>query len=173
MGVFQVINKINGAAFDYQDLTYLKAIAASAAIALENAQLYEAQRDSFVSLVTALASTVDARDRETSGHSRRVAASSEILARKLGLEGDDVERIRLAGLLHDYGKIGVPDAVLTKAGRPTEEEWEQLKAHPRFTRDILTNIKFLRGFETFRRLPGSTMSAWTGRAIPMASTMRT
>ena len=53
LGVFQVINKHNGAAFDYQDLTYLKAIAASAAIALENAQLYEAQRDSFVSLVTA------------------------------------------------------------------------------------------------------------------------
>ena len=166
LGVFQVINKHNGAAFDYEDLTHLKAIAASAAIALENAQLYEAQRESFVSLVTTLASTVDARDRETSGHSQRVAASSEILARKLGLEGDDVERIRLAGLLHDYGKIGVPDAVLTKAGRPTEAEWEQLKAHPRFTRDILTNIKFLRGFEDIPIIAGQHHERLDGKGYP-------
>ena len=165
LGVFQIINKQTGD-FDYDDMTLLHSIAASAAIALENAQLYEAQQASFNSMVVTLASTVDARDHETSGHSQRVSTTSELLGQKMGLTGNDLERVRLAGMLHDYGKIGVPDAVLTKPGRLSDEERDMMNSHPRFTHEILQNIKFLRGFEDIPNIAAQHHERLDGKGYP-------
>jgi len=80
--------------------------------------------------VYALAATVDARDPYTYGHSKRVAAFSEMIGRAIGLSRDELTNIHAAGLLHDIGKVGVPDAILTKPGKPTKDEWELIRLHP-------------------------------------------
>ena len=73
---------------------------------------------------------IDKKDRSTYGHSERVGVLSEAVATKMHLSGDLVEQIRIGSTLHDIGKIAIPDAVLHKAGKLTDEEWELLKTHP-------------------------------------------
>ena len=83
-----------------------------------------------LNMITCLVSAVDAKDPITAGHSQRVSEISVLIARKKGLARKQLEDIRFAGLIHDIGKIGVPDTVLNKPGRFTPEEFEQMKAHP-------------------------------------------
>ena len=90
-----------------------------------------------VSAVVVLAETLDMRDSGTALHSRTVARLSEAVARELGLERDRVERIRLAGMLHDVGKIGVPDPILRKPGPLNEAEWGEMRKHPELGARIL------------------------------------
>ncbi|MFW6150371.1 MAG: diguanylate cyclase [Chloroflexota bacterium] len=93
-----------------------------------------------LSAVYALVAAVDARDHYTYGHSRRANTIAVALAEAIGLLPDDVSKVSSAALLHDIGKIGVPDRVLNKKGRLTDEEWETLKAHPRLGASIVSNI---------------------------------
>jgi diguanylate cyclase (GGDEF)-like protein/PAS domain S-box-containing protein/putative nucleotidyltransferase with HDIG domain len=79
--------------------------------------------------VYALAATVDARDPYTYGHSKRVAGIAVKIARRIGMADDEVAKLHAAALLHDIGKVGVPDAILTKVGQPTPEEWDVVKRH--------------------------------------------
>ena len=79
--------------------------------------------------VSALAATVDARDPYTYGHSRRVAAISETLGKAIGLSKRELADLHVTALLHDIGKVGIPDSILTKPGKPTEDEWELIKKH--------------------------------------------
>lgn len=81
-------------------------------------------------VVTSLANTIDAKDTYTKGHSTCVSRYSEALARAIGLPETEVERIRLGGMLHDIGKIGIPENVLRKPSKLTDEEWEIMKQHP-------------------------------------------
>jgi len=83
------------------------------------------------------------RDRETEGHSYRTAELSLAFARKLGVENNDLIHLRRGALLHDIGKIGIPDAILNKPGPLTEPEWELMKQHPGFGFEILSPIVFL------------------------------
>jgi len=182
IGVFQVINKLppkglpGGAnesaalaappVFTAEDEELLASIAASAAIAVENAQLYEQQRAAYDSMVNTLASTIDARDPQTAGHSHRVALTATILARRLGLPSEQVELIRYAGLLHDYGKIGVPDAVLTKPGQLTEEERRLMNNHAALTRTILSNMQFPAGLEEVPRIAAQHHERLDGTGYP-------
>ncbi len=94
--------------------------------------------------VHALAEAVDAKDAYTRGHSQRVAAYAHALATALVLPAADVERVRRAGILHDVGKIGVRDAVLTKPGPLTDEEFEEIKAHPEIGERMLAGVPYLR-----------------------------
>jgi two-component system, cell cycle response regulator len=94
--------------------------------------------------VQALAAAVDARDPYIRGHSQRVSACAVALARALGLAPAEVARMRLAGLLHDVGKIGVPDALLTKTGPLSEEELAVLRQHPVIGERLLAAVPFLR-----------------------------
>jgi diguanylate cyclase (GGDEF)-like protein/putative nucleotidyltransferase with HDIG domain len=93
--------------------------------------------------VEALAAAVDAKDPYTRGHSQRVSTYAGVLAETMGLSSADVLRVRLAGLLHDVGKIGVPDAILTKTGKLSDEELASIKQHPAIGERMLSPLPFL------------------------------
>ncbi len=105
------------------------------------ADLEESQREQVLSMACTLVSLVDLRDSYTGGHSNRVAEYNRGIAVTLGLNYSDTNNIVIAGLLHDIGKIGVPDHVLLKEGRLTEEEFELIKKHPEFGWMALKNVK--------------------------------
>ena len=100
-------------------------------------------RSAYVGTIRALAMTLDARDPYTAGHSERVSALSVAVGRHLELSEDDVEVLRLGALLHDIGKVGVPDDVLRKPGALTAEEFEAIKLHPALGARILRSVPFL------------------------------
>ncbi len=107
-----------------------------------------AQKTKLVEKVTlnsimAIANTIDVKDAYTSGHSFRVAKCSEAIARKLGWNEDEVQNIHYIALLHDIGKIGIPDAILNKPGRLTEEEFSIIKKHPVIGNEILKDIHMI------------------------------
>ncbi|MFO7773093.1 MAG: diguanylate cyclase [Dehalococcoidia bacterium] len=105
---------------------------------LENAGVYA--RRNGLSAVYALVSTVEARDPYTYGHSRKVNTYAVALAEAIGLSPDQVSRVSTAALLHDIGKIGIPDKVLNKKGKLSKEDWELIKSHPRLGANIVSNI---------------------------------
>lgn len=95
----------------------------------------------FIHVVSSLASAIDAKDTYTNGHSSRVADYSREIARRFGYTDKQLEDIYMMGILHDVGKIGVPDAVINKPARLTDEEYELIKNHPVLGARILGNIK--------------------------------
>ena len=95
----------------------------------------------FKQTVEALADAIDAKDRYTSGHSTRVAAFSTLIAKEAGFSEDFCEEVHTAALLHDIGKIGVPDRILTKPGKLTDEEFKEIKEHPTRGAQILSSIR--------------------------------
>ena len=143
IGVVEVLNRMGGGTFSQEDLVLLQALAHQSAIAIQNAQLFLDLQESFVSTVRALAQAVDAKDSYTAGHSSRVTDYSVIIAEELGLGPDDQRRVRLAGLLHDVGKIGIRDSVLGKAGPLDDEEFAIMKSHPTVGASILAPVNQL------------------------------
>jgi len=125
--------------YSSEDLTLLRTVAGQLAIATENAQLYGRMRDLYLSGIRTLAATVDAKDSYTHGHSERVAAYARAIALTLELPQLDVETIELAGLLHDIGKIGVPDAVLQKPSRLDPDERTMIEQHADLGARILSD----------------------------------
>jgi len=115
-------------------------------IGRQNAALGEAHRaviERSTAALEALSATVDARDTYTAGHSRRVAASATVIARELGLSGHELVVVDQAALLHDIGKIGVPDAVLLKEGPLTAAEWVVMRSHPEEGARIIERLGYL------------------------------
>ena len=110
----------------------------------ELAQRNRELRSGYIQTIGALAEAVDAKDPYTRGHSERVGVYSSRIAREMDLERKEIERVYIAGLLHDVGKIGVPDAVITKPGRLTEEEFAQIREHPEIGARILEPVTLLR-----------------------------
>jgi putative nucleotidyltransferase with HDIG domain len=92
-------------------------------------------------LLHSLTSAVDAKDAYTCGHSERVALLARHLAQQIGLTDAEVDEVYMAGLLHDVGKIGVPESVLQKTGKLTNEEFELMKKHPQIGARILADVK--------------------------------
>jgi putative nucleotidyltransferase with HDIG domain len=103
----------------------------------------EDTRSAYVGTIRALAMTLDARDQYTAGHSERVSALSVAVGRQMSLPEEDVEVLRLGALLHDIGKVGVPDDVLRKPGALTADEFEAIKLHPTLGARILRSVPFL------------------------------
>ena len=103
----------------------------------------EAEHDMFEQTAEALASAIDAKDEYTHGHSKRVAAYSEQIAREAGKTEEEREQVYFAALLHDVGKIGVPDSIITKDGKLTDEEFAEIKKHPVYGNHILSRIQQL------------------------------
>jgi putative nucleotidyltransferase with HDIG domain len=93
--------------------------------------------------VYALVSTVDARDHYTYGHSRKVNTYAVALAEAIGLSVEEVSRISAAALLHDIGKVGIPDRTLSKRGKLADEEWQAIQSHPRVGANIVGNVPSL------------------------------
>lgn len=146
LGVLQVMDRRVGH-FTAEDIPLMEAIAAQVGISIENAQLYQAQRRQFRSFVSALSAAMDSRDPLTTIHSVNVANYAMGIGTILGLSRDELEKLRIAGLVHDVGKIGVSEAVLTKAGRLTTEEFEEMKQHAAQSRAILSRIEFSQEFK--------------------------
>jgi HD-GYP domain-containing protein (c-di-GMP phosphodiesterase class II) len=130
------------------------------------APLYEVpnmQENDDQATLAALATTLRIRDAETQGHSERVVRFSLLLGRELGLNRDLMNSLRYGSLLHDIGKIGVPDAILRKPGRLTGEEWIKMREHPLLGLQILSGIEFLQAASL---VVGQHHERWDGKGYP-------
>lgn len=123
----------------------------------------EALDDAYRATLCALSSALDTRDTETSGHSERVVSFSLRLGLELGLTPDELRALEYGALLHDVGKIGVPDAILRKPGKLTEEEWVQMRLHPLHGCEILRGVAFLEGAA---RVVAQHHEKWDGSGYP-------
>ena len=130
IGTFSIFNHLPGGRFLDEDMELVRTIAGLTTMAIVNAQLYQSQHDSFVGSLQVLARTLDAKDPYTQGHSYRVSELCVMIARKLRIAPEVIDELRNGALLHDIGKIGVPDAVLRKPERLTDEEFQLMKEHP-------------------------------------------
>ncbi len=129
--------------FTTGQLQSLSIIASKAASAIENSMLYEELKESYLQTLTALANAVEARDIYTRGHTERVCMMAQALAAEMGWEDEKRWEVKMGGILHDIGKLGVPDAILNKAETLTSEEFEAMKQHPVCGAKILEDIPFL------------------------------
>jgi len=129
--------------YSREDVEMFGNFASQAAVSIENTQLYDKLQDTYIGTIGALAAAIEARDPYTVGHSARVTQYSVAIAQELGLSSQEVEEIRLAGLLHDLGKIGVPDSVLNKPGRLSDEEYQAIRMHPALSMKILEPLPHL------------------------------
>lgn len=122
----------------------IEKVAAQIAVALENARLYEEMRNLFINTVASLANAIDAKSPWTKGHSERVMHISVAIGKEMGLAETLVERVRLGGLLHDIGKIGIIEALLEKPAKLSELEFPPMRLHPEKGVAILAPIEQLR-----------------------------
>lgn len=144
IGVLSINNSHAGANFAESDLKLLKAFASQAAIAIQKSRSLEEMHQAYVDTIAMAARTVDARDPYTYGHSRALRDYSLAIAQKLDYGSEQLEKLNIAALLHDIGKIAIPDSVLLKPGPLTEEEYEVIKTHPTLGARILEPVHFLR-----------------------------
>jgi HD-GYP domain-containing protein (c-di-GMP phosphodiesterase class II) len=142
IGVLQVINKKGKDRFDQDDEILIKGLVSQVGIALENSLLVDELKLSFERSISSLSATVDAKHPFTAGHSERVKEYSLLMAAELGLSQNQCEMLRYASLLHDIGKIGIRDEVLTKNGAFTPDEWKEMQLHPVKTKVILEKFHF-------------------------------
>ncbi len=142
-GAIEAMNKRDGLMFDADDLDLLRSIANSAGLAIENARLFAELSASYDSTLEALAAALDLRDRQTEGHSRRVVAYTARLAKALGLDEAVIREICRGALIHDIGKIGVPDAVLLKPSALSADERRVIERHPIEGYEMLKDIPYL------------------------------
>lgn len=168
IGAFQVLNKIGGQ-FTKGDEDLLVAIGGSASIALENAQLFERQKELykeqkalFESFIDTLATSIDARDKITAGHSSRVKLYSMLLADELHCDEKFKELIEKAATLHDIGKIGIRDSVLQKEGKLTDEEYKHIQEHVSITHNILNKIYMSEDFKIITEMACSHHEKYDG-----------
>lgn len=142
IGGLEAINKMEGN-FNDEDVQLLNALADQAASVLLLARLYADAEELFLDTIQAITSAIDAKDPYTRGHSQRVSDFSAIMAQELNLPTATIHHIRVGGLLHDVGKIGIPDAILTKPGRLTDDEFTKMKEHPLTGANILGQVRML------------------------------
>ena len=150
IGVLEVFDRSDSSR-DQDWLNFFALLAGQAAIMIEDARLFNELQVSNAELTMAYDETIegwshamDLRDKETEGHSQRVTEWTLKLASRLGIDEEDLIHIRRGALLHDLGKIGVPDTILQKPGPLTEEEWDKMRKHPQFAFDMLAPIIYLR-----------------------------
>ena len=145
-GVLFLANYQVGHAFTPDHRNLVTELAAQAAVAIDNARLFKDREEVILSSLEALANAVDARDPYTAGHSQRVTQYALMIARQMKYSPKDQSawvRLERGGRLHDIGKIGVPDAILQKAGKLTDQEFAKMKEHPVVGFNILSGLKML------------------------------
>lgn len=148
------------------DLNLLMGIAPTIGISFRNAALNEARENQFASTIKVLAHSIDARDFLTAGHSEQVAEYSVGIATEIGLPHEYCQMIRIAALLHDYGKIGVPDTVLKKNGPLSDEERTLIETHANKSYDILSQIPFEGIYTEIPQIALSHHERWDGAGYP-------
>ncbi|HYN88537.1 MAG TPA: HD domain-containing phosphohydrolase [Ardenticatenaceae bacterium] len=151
-------------------LDFLEALAAQAAIAIDNAELFHSLQRSNHELAMAYDTTLegwsralDLRDKETEGHTQRVAEMTLRLARATGFAEEQLVHLRWGALLHDIGKVAIPDGILLKPGPLTEREWEVMRLHPVYAYDLLSPITYLR---PALDIPYCHHEKWDGSGYP-------
>lgn len=151
-------------------LDFIEALASQAAIAVDNASLFNGLHRANTELALAYETTLegwsralDLRDKETEGHSRRVTEMTVRLASDMGVSEEELKNIRRGALLHDIGKMGVPDHILLKPGPLTEEEWKIMRMHPVYARDLLLPITYLK---SALDIPYCHHEKWDGTGYP-------
>ena len=158
-------------AFSESDERLTITLAAQAAIAINNAQLFDDLQRSNTNLTLAYDATIkgwshalDLRDRETEGHTQRVTNLTMELARRIGISDEQLVHIQRGSLLHDIGKMGVPDHILLKPGELTEAEWASMKQHPVFAYEMLSPIRYLKSAAL--DIPYCHHEKWDGTGYP-------
>jgi HD-GYP domain-containing protein (c-di-GMP phosphodiesterase class II) len=165
-GVCYADNLTPAKVFDDEELEFLTAVARQAGLAMENLFLLDEQRRSLESFIRTLAASLDARDDSTAGHSARVGAYSAGIGRMMGLGDADVRLIYYAGLLHDYGKIGIRDDVLLKPAELTADEYEHVKEHPLHTFRLLSKIRLPEDLADIPVVAAAHHERWDGSGYP-------
>ncbi|MHB8983783.1 MAG: GAF and HD-GYP domain-containing protein, partial [Carboxydocellales bacterium] len=127
--------------FDNEDEQILRSLAESLGVALENTELYRELEKTFMTTIQAMVNALEARDPHTKGHSERVARYALLIGKELKLSDSQLQNLRFAGILHDIGKIGVPETILHKASQLTLEEYSQMKMHTYYGRQILRPVQ--------------------------------
>jgi len=140
IGVLQAINRLDGGDFTGEDLRAIESLADQVAIAIENSRLYDKLHQTFIETSAALADAIEKRDPYTGGHTKRVLEYSSAIGRTLGMSQHEIERLELAAILHDVGKIGVSDLILCKQAPLDDEEFSAMKKHPEFGVEIVNHI---------------------------------
>ena len=169
VGVLEVFHRAHlDANAEWLDL--LETLAGQAAISIDGATIFEGLQRSNAELEKAYNSTLegwsramDLRDKETEGHSRRVAAMTVGLGREMGLSEAELVQVYRGALLHDIGKLGVPDSILLKPGKLTEEEWVIMHKHPQYAHDMIFPISYL---EPAIAIPYCHHEKWDGTGYP-------
>lgn len=161
--------------FDKDDAELLSILAYEAGTAINNCRLFEEMRALYEGSIISLAAAIDAKDHYTHGHSNRVAGIALKISKILGLSVESIEKIKLASMLHDIGKIGIPDRVLLKPGKLTEKEFEIIKKHPVYAVNILKHLPRLKDiipivYHEHERYDGKGyVEGLKGEAIPVES----
>ncbi len=129
----------------------------------DNARLYAALERGYLDTIRALASAIDAKDPYTRGHSERVSRLAVAIGRELGVDDDLLRALEFGGVLHDVGKIGIPERVLQKPARLTEEEYAVVRSHAQIGADIVSGVEFLKSTRPAIR---HHHERWDGRGYP-------
>jgi response regulator RpfG family c-di-GMP phosphodiesterase len=155
---------------DLEWLDFLDALAHQAAIAIDNHRLFDGLQRSNLDLILTYDATIegwsralDLRNEEVEGHTLRVAEMTLQLARELGIEESELVHLRRGALLHDIGKLGVPDSILLKPGELTDEEWIVMRKHPAYAHTLLSPISYLRPALV---IPYCHHEKWDGSGYP-------
>jgi PAS domain S-box-containing protein len=155
---------------DTEWLNFLEALAAQAAIAIDNATLFNELQRSTIEITVAYDATLegwahalDLRSKATEQHTQRVTEMTTRLARSMGINEKELVHIRRGALLHDIGKIGIPDSILLKPGPLTDEEWDMMRKHPQYAFDMLHPIAYLR---PALDIPYAHHEQWDGSGYP-------
>jgi putative nucleotidyltransferase with HDIG domain len=144
VGVLSLSDKKSQEPFKDEEVDFIKGLVTEAAIALQNASLYEQLQESYLESISALAFALDARDAYTKQHSENVTKYAVAIAEEMNLKHFQVEQIRRAGMLHDIGKIGIRDGVLLKPIRLSDDEYNDIKRHTLKGEAIVNALPFLK-----------------------------
>lgn len=174
VGALQAMNRRRGR-FGEDDRDLMQALANQVAVAIENANLYQELKEAFYETAEVLADTIEKRDPYTGGHTRRVMDYAISIALELGMSESEVENVRLAAILHDIGKIAIPDHVLQKPDKLTDEEFEAMRRHSQTAAEILGKVHLLNAIIPAVRSHHERMDGrgypdrLTGEDIPLAA----
>ncbi|HKJ04786.1 MAG TPA: HD domain-containing phosphohydrolase [Geopsychrobacteraceae bacterium] len=166
IGILAVDNYKSNRPLTKGDMALLMGIAPIIGISIHNARLLEQRSTQFNSTLQVLSASIDARDFLTAGHSEKVTKYSVGICKALGLSAEETEMIRVAAMLHDYGKIGVPDFILKKDGPLTDDERAMVETHPNKTREILESINFEGVYSQIPQIAGSHHEKIDGSGYP-------
>ncbi|MDO8281489.1 MAG: HD domain-containing phosphohydrolase [Thermodesulfovibrionia bacterium] len=166
LGILAVDNIKSKKPLVQSDINLLMGIAPQIGISMYNASLRDAEAEQFKSILHVLAASIDARDPLTAGHSEKVTEYAVGICREMKLSSDYCEMVRVASLLHDYGKIGVEDAILKKQGPLDHDEYEKIKTHATKTSKILCQINFQGIYKQVPEIAGSHHEKLNGSGYP-------